>query len=167
MAGVLAGWLGSKALSVFVPERVADVGLTLSSLFLLAFGFYVAGWWQGLAILERGGLFIWRRIEPWGQGLLPVRHPGQALVLGLLWGWLPCGLVYSTLGWAALQPTVGSAALTMLFFGLGTLPSMLATGFAANWIRGLQSHQLFRKVTGGLLILFGLWTLPFLHMLAT
>ena len=63
-----------------------------------------------------------------------------------------------------MQPTVGSAALTMLFFGLGTLPSMLATGFAANWIRGLQKHPLFRKLTGGLLILFGLWTLPLLNL---
>ncbi|MEO9703065.1 sulfite exporter TauE/SafE family protein, partial [Marinobacter alexandrii] len=67
---------------------------------------------------------------------------------------------YSTLGWAALQPTVGSAALTMVFFGLGTLPSMLATGYAASWIRGLQGNQLFRKGTAVMLIVFGLWTLP-------
>ncbi|MFN2361069.1 MAG: sulfite exporter TauE/SafE family protein, partial [Marinobacter sp.] len=85
---------------------------------------------------------------------------GQALALGALWGWLPCGLVYSTLGWAALQPTVPSAALTMVFFGLGTLPSMLATGYAANWIRDLKSSQSFRKLSGVLLILFGLWTMP-------
>ena len=69
-------------------------------------------------------------------------------------------------GWAALQPSVGSAATTMLFFGLGTLPSMLATGYAATWIRKLREHQRFRQIAGLLLIGFGIWTLPvtaFLH----
>jgi len=53
----------------------------------------------------------------------------------------------------------------MFFFGLGTLPSMLATGYAANWIRGIKSNQGFRKISGVLLILFGLWTLPFQALL--
>jgi sulfite exporter TauE/SafE len=83
----------------------------------------------------------------------------------MLWGWLPCGLVYSTLGWAALQPTVGTAALTMLCFGLGTLPSMLATGYAASWVKHLRTQRHFRKLAGLLLIGFGLWTIPLGHWL--
>lgn len=141
--------------------------MTVAGVLLILMGLSMGQWWQGIRFVERAGAPVWQALSPLTKRFLPVNNAGQALALGALWGWLPCGLVYSTLGWAALQPTVGSAALTMLFFGLGTLPSMLATGFAANWIRGLQSHQLFRKVTGGLLILFGLWTLPFLHMLAT
>ena len=159
MAGVLAGWLGSRALSVFVPEQVADVGLTLSGLFLLAFGLYVAGWWQGLAILERGGLFIWRRIEPWGQGLLPVRHPGQALVLGLLWGWLPCGLVYATLVWslATADPLRGGAL--MAAFGIGTLPMLLALGSVADKLLSLTRRPRVRQMAGSVIIVMGLLTL--------
>lgn len=134
--------------------------MTLAGLLLIFMGLSMGQWWQGIRFVEKVGTPVWRRISPLTKRLLPVNHLGQALGLGALWGWLPCGLVYSTLGWAALQPTVPSAALTMVFFGLGTLPSMLATGYAAGWIRGLKSNQGFRKLSGILLILFGLWTLP-------
>jgi len=134
--------------------------MTLAGLLLIFMGLSMGQWWQGIRFVEKVGAPIWRWLSPFTKGLLPIHNSWQALALGSLWGWLPCGLVYSTLGWAALQPTVPSAALTMVFFGLGTLPSMLATGYAANWIRGLKSNQGFRKLSGVLLILFGLWTLP-------
>lgn len=133
---------------------------TVAGLLLIAMGLSMGQWWQGIRYIEKVGAPIWQRLSPLTRRFLPVNHAGQALALGALWGWLPCGLIYTTLGWAALQPTVGSAALTMLFFGLGTLPSMLATGYAASWIRTLQGQRLFRKVTGVLLIVFGVWTLP-------
>lgn len=134
--------------------------MTLAGILLIFMGLSMGQWWQGIRVVEKVGAPVWRRLSPLTKRFIPVNHPGQALALGALWGWLPCGLVYSTLGWAALQPTVPAAALTMFFFGLGTLPSMLATGYAANWIRNLQSNRGFRKISGGLLILFGLWTLP-------
>lgn len=139
--------------------------MTLAGLLLIMMGLSMGQWWQGIRYVERIGTPVWRFLSPLTRKLLPVHNGAHALALGALWGWLPCGLVYSTLGWAALQPTVGSAALTMLFFGLGTLPSMLATGFAANWIRHLKSNRGFRKLSGLLLILFGLWTLPFQALL--
>lgn len=132
----------------------------IAGLLLIFMGLSMGQWWQGIRYVEKVGAPVWQRLSPLTRRLMPIHHPGQALALGALWGWLPCGLVYSTLGWAALQPTVTSAALTMFFFGLGTLPSMLATGYAANWVRGLQKHQAVRKVSGALLILFGVWTLP-------
>lgn len=138
--------------------------MTLAGILLILMGLSMGQWWQGIRVLEKVGAPVWRRLSPLTRRFIPVNNPGQALALGALWGWLPCGLVYSTLGWAALQPTIPTAALTMFFFGLGTLPSMLATGFAANWIRNLQSSTGFRKISGALLILFGLWTLP-LHAL--
>lgn len=134
---------------------------TLAGVLLILMGLSMGQWWQGIRYIERIGAPVWARLSPLTRRFLPVHHGGQALALGALWGWLPCGLIYSTLGWAALQPSVGSAALTMLFFGLGTLPSMLATGFAAQWVRSLQNQRSFRKLTGALLLLFGLWTLPF------
>lgn len=155
-------------LSTSAASQWAELGYALrfiAGLLLIFMGLSMGQWWQGIRYIERIGAPIWKRLAPLTNRLLPVNHPGQALALGMLWGWLPCGLIYSTLGWAALQPTVGSAALTMAFFGLGTLPSMLATGYAAGWVRGLQGNQLVRKGTGALLILFGFWTLPVLGML--
>ncbi|MFO7529836.1 MAG: sulfite exporter TauE/SafE family protein [Marinobacter sp.] len=133
---------------------------TIAGLLLIFMGLSMGQWWQGIRYVEKIGAPVWQKLSPLTRRLMPIHHPGQALALGALWGWLPCGLVYSTLGWAALQPTVTSAALTMFFFGLGTLPSMLATGYAASWVRGLQKHQAVRKASGALLILFGIWTLP-------
>jgi len=133
---------------------------TIAGLLLIFMGLSMGQWWQGIRYVEKIGAPVWQKLSPLTRRLMPINHPGQALALGALWGWLPCGLVYSTLGWAALQPTVASAALTMFFFGLGTLPSMLATGYAANWIRELQKHQAVRKASGALLVLFGFWTLP-------
>jgi hypothetical protein len=166
-----SGRIGSYALiatlvailSTSAANQWAELGIILRSIagiLLIFMGLSMGQWWQGIRYVERIGAPLWKRLSPFTRRLLPVNHAGQALALGALWGWLPCGLVYSTLGWAALQPTIGSAALTMMFFGLGTLPSMLATGYAASWISGLKSNQMFRKFTGALLILFGLWTLP-------
>lgn len=150
-------------LSTNATAQWAQLGTVLRSIagiLLILMGLSMAQWWQGIRYVEKIGAPVWRKLSPLTARLLPVTHPVQALALGSLWGWLPCGLVYSTLGWAALQPSVASAAGTMLFFGLGTLPSMLGTGFATRSITRLRSHSGFRKITGTLLILFGVWTLP-------
>lgn len=155
-------------LSTSAAERWAQLAPVLRSLagiLLILMGLSMARWWQGIRYVEKIGSPIWKRLSPLTRRFLPVQHPGQALMLGALWGWLPCGLVYSTLGWAALQPTVPSAAATMLFFGLGTLPSMLATGLAANAIKRLQGLYGFRLLTGLSLIAFGVWTIPLRHYL--
>ncbi|WP_404361985.1 sulfite exporter TauE/SafE family protein [Marinobacter sp.] len=150
-------------LSTSAADQWAQLGPILrgiAGVLLIAMGLSMAQWWQGIRQVERLGAPVWKRLSPFTRHFIPVRRPAHALALGALWGWLPCGLIYSTLGWAALQPTVGSAALTMLFFGLGTLPSMLATGYAASWIKLLRQHSWFRQIAGSLLIAFGIWTLP-------
>jgi sulfite exporter TauE/SafE len=140
--------------------QLAPAMRSVAGILLILMGLSMAQWWQGIRYIEKVGSPVWKRLAPLTRKLLPVRHPGQALALGAVWGWLPCGLVYSTLGWAALQPGVGSAALTMLFFGLGTLPSMLTTGYAARWIQQFRNNRHFRLISGLALIAFGIWTLP-------
>lgn len=135
---------------------------TLAGLLLILMGLSMGQWWNGIRHIERFGGPVWKRLQPLTGKLLPVRHPLQALFLGTLWGWLPCGLVYSTLGWAALQPTVPSAAATMFFFGLGTLPSMLGTGMAATWIQALRTSRWFRQIAGAAMVIFGVWTVPWM-----
>ena len=159
VAGGLMGGVG-VLLSRLLPVQTAQRALlVLAGVFMVAMGLYLAGWWAGLGRLEQAGGVLWRRIEPYGRRLLPVQRPGQALVLGLLWGWLPCGLVYSTLVWSVSAGGAWQGAALMLAFGLGTLPTLLLMGAAAGAVARQTRHPVVRVLAGGAVLLFGLWTL--------
>ncbi|MFH6597783.1 sulfite exporter TauE/SafE family protein [Ectopseudomonas khazarica] len=152
----LAGWA--------VRGSAAEVVMrSLAALLLIAMGLYLAGWWSGLTRIEALGRGLWRHIQPLTRRFMPVSSLPRALVLGGLWGWLPCGLVYSTLLWASSQGDARVSALLMLAFGLGTWPVLLATGLAAERITALLRQRGIRMAGGLLVILFGLWTLPGPH----
>ena len=161
LIGLLAssfGWL----LSQYLPDvRQAQQVLQLISIaFMLMLGLYLAGWWQGAAYLERVGAPIWRHIEPLGRRLMPVQHFFQAYVFGAIWGWLPCGLVYTILIWALLSADPVHGALLMLSFGVGTLPNLLLMGSLASQLSALTRKVWVRRSAGLLVIglaLFSLW----------
>ncbi len=134
-----------------------------AALLLIAMGLYLAGWWSGLTRIEALGRGLWRRIQPVAQRLLPVTSLPRALLLGALWGWLPCGLVYSTLLWAASQGSPWQSGLLMLAFGLGTWPALLLSGLAAERLGHFLRRRGVRLAGGLLVIAFGLWTLPGPH----
>nr|WP_277604272.1 sulfite exporter TauE/SafE family protein [Pseudomonas capeferrum] len=152
----LAGWAVASSLAALALR-------VLAALLLIAMGLYLAGWWSGLTRIEALGRGLWRHIQPVASRLLPVSSLPRALLLGALWGWLPCGLVYSTLLWAASQGNAGYSAALMLAFGLGTWPVLLATGLAAERVSSLLRRRSVRMAGGLLVILFGLWTLPGPH----
>ncbi|HDS1820317.1 TPA: sulfite exporter TauE/SafE family protein [Pseudomonas putida] len=152
----LAGWAVASSPAALALRVVA-------ALLLIAMGLYLAGWWSGLTRIEALGRGLWRHIQPVASRLLPVSSLPRALLLGALWGWLPCGLVYSTLLWAASQGNAGYSAALMLAFGLGTWPVLLATGLAAERVSNLLRRRSVRMAGGVLVILFGLWTLPGPH----
>ena len=152
----LAGWaVANSPAALFM--RV------LAGLLLIAMGLYLAGWWSGLTRIESLGRGLWRYIQPVANRLLPVSSLPRALLLGALWGWLPCGLVYSTLLWSASQGNALDSALLMLAFGLGTWPVLLATGLAAERVTALLRKRSVRMAGGLLVIAFGIWTLPGPH----
>ena len=159
----LAGLLIGAAGWALASGPAATALRLLAGLLLIAMGLYLAGWWSGLTRIEGIGRLLWRRLAPLARRLLPVRNAPRALLLGALWGWLPCGLVYSTLLWAASQGDALDSALLMLAFGLGTLPVLLATGLAAERLTALLRRRGVRIAGGLLVILFGLWTLPGPH----
>lgn len=159
----LAGLLLGAAGWALASGPAATVLRSIAGLLLIAMGLYLAGWWSGLTRIEGAGRLLWRHVEPLARRLLPVRDARRALLLGCLWGWLPCGLVYSTLLWAASQGNALDSALLMLAFGLGTLPVLLATGLAAERLTTLLRRRGVRIAGGLLVILFGLWTLPGPH----
>ena len=126
---------------------------------IVAGALYLGGWWFGLARVEQAGGVLWQRIEPLGKRLLPVQTVGQALVLGLLWGWIPCGLVYSALILTISAGGVLQGLGIMLAFGLGTLPNLLAMGFAVGAVAHMTKKPWVRWLAGGLVIGFGVVTL--------
>lgn len=158
-AGLLIGLAGWAVAS----SPAAMLLRVLAGLLLIAIGLYLAGWWSGLTRIEAVGRHLWRHLQPVASRLMPVSSLPRALLLGAVWGWLPCGLVYSTLLWASSQGSPGESALLMLAFGLGTWPVLLATGMAAEHLTALLRRRGVRIAGGLLVILFGIWTLPGPH----
>jgi sulfite exporter TauE/SafE len=154
VAGVLAGLLGRQATTMGLTGGF-PVGGIIAAVIMILLGLYLGGWWQVLVWLERLGAHLWRRIEPLGRRFIPVRNPGQALLLGLVWGWLPCGMVYSVLALALASGSGAEGGAIMLAFGIGTLPTLLAVGIAfgsiGRWVRDVR----VRKAAGILVILMG------------
>lgn len=157
VAGALAGGVGAWASHLVSVHHAQLILQLLAGLFMILLGLYLAGWQTVLGRLERAGGVLWRRIEPLGRRWLPVRTPAQALGIGLVWGWLPCGLVYSVLVWAIGAGGALEGALLLLSFGLGTLPALLAMGTAAATLAGFIRRPAVRRGTGSLVILFGIY----------
>ena len=159
LAGAVMGALGillAQLMPVYYAQRVL---LGIAGLFMVLLGLYLSGWWMVLGRLERAGGAVWRRLEPLGRRLLPVTSPGRALVVGMIWGWIPCGLVYSMLVNAVAAGGALQGAALMLAFALGTLPNLLLMGMLAGAAARLSGSPLVRRVAGVTVMLFGLYTL--------
>lgn len=146
------------ALAAVAPTTGLPLARTLAGLVLVFMGLYIAGWGNTILVLERAGSGLWRKLKPLANRFLPVRSLGSALMIGALWGWLPCGLVYSALVYAASQGTTFASALTMAAFGLGTLPAMVAGGWLLQRLRAQLQKRWWRSTLGVAYIVFGVWT---------
>ncbi|MFT6791052.1 MAG: sulfite exporter TauE/SafE [Cellvibrionaceae bacterium] len=148
-------------LLVSVPASYLSLSFmrVLAGLLLIAMGFYLADWWRGLQYLEKAGGLLWQKIQPFSQTLLPVRTVKQALLLGVLWGWLPCGLIYSALVYSSTADSVYQAALLMASFAAGTLPAVLFGSLFAENILNLVRKKSLRTLMAVFFIGFGVWTL--------
>ncbi|MBL8417488.1 MAG: sulfite exporter TauE/SafE family protein [Dechloromonas sp.] len=158
-AGALAGVLGAASLSL---DGQAPVRLTLyllANLMLVALGLYLLGVTRALAFTERAGQHLWRLIQPLTRRFLPARTIAQAFPLGLLWGWLPCGLVYSALATALSAGSPERGALLMLAFGLGTLPNLLLAGILLARLNEFVRRPVVRIASGLLVLGFGIYGL--------
>lgn len=152
LVGVLSYW-GAAYLALGPWLRI------IAGVLVIAMGFYIANWLNWLMYLEKVGAYVWRFIQPLGKGLLPPTTLGQATALGLIWGWLPCGLVYSALAYAAMTESPLYAASSMIAFGLGTAPAMLLGGFFSEQLKPYLQNSVLRQVMGIVLIAFGVWTI--------
>jgi sulfite exporter TauE/SafE len=155
LAGVLAGAIGASSFFLDHLLPIEKILYAVANVMLILLGLYLAGIWRVLTRLEVVGGHLWQRLQPYSRKLLPVRTVPQAVLLGMLWGWLPCGLVYSVLVAAIATAEPAEGALLMLTFGLGTLPALLFMGMAAVQVKAWLQHPWVRRVSGVVVVVFG------------
>tara|TARA_R110002110_G_scaffold406421_1_gene626374 strand:+ start:189763 stop:190581 length:819 start_codon:yes stop_codon:yes gene_type:complete len=155
---LLGGLLGLAAGSIDIAAWTMGLRY-LAGFLLIGMGLYVANWWRGMMVLERLGAKLWQPVQRLSSRFLPIRTWPQGFALGLCWGLMPCGLIYSSLAWAATAQNAATSALMMFLFGLGTLPAMLATSLGADKLQGFLRRRGLKLVIAIMLILSGVWTL--------
>jgi sulfite exporter TauE/SafE len=158
LAGALFGLLGATLLVTVNLPLLATVARTGAGVLLVLAALKILLGWNLLASIEHAGARYWKALQPIARRALQTSGVTRSLLVGLLWGWLPCGLVYSMLMFAGLSGDSAHGAGIMVAFGLGTMPTMLtSSAFAARlgtWIR----QRGIRQLGGALLLLFGCWT---------
>lgn len=164
LAGYVAG-LVHNALMLPLGEgeghRILQI---VSALIMAGAGLHIAGWFPRFAYIEKGGALIWAHLEPFGRRLIPVQTLPQAYVFGMIWGWLPCGLVYAAITLATTAGNEVRGALTMLAFGVGTLPAVVSVGLMTSLLVRLSSMKKFRQIAGiSLIVLALLAAFPWLN----
>lgn len=154
IAGGIASLLGVSLIGIVGKESGRAMAQVVSGLFMILLGLYLTGWWNALAPIEKLGMRLWRRISPLTRYFLPIDTYPRALAAGAVWGWLPCGLVYSALAMVMMtgKPLIAMAAMGA--FGFGTLPVVSAVGMLSG-DNGLMRRPVVRKVAGSLVVLFG------------
>lgn len=156
LAGALVGILGSGIYSELAPKNLTGLRV-FAGVMLILLGLYISNWWKVLSRLEQAGAGVWRKISPLTKRLLPVDTLIKALAMGMLWGWLPCGLVYSSLALAMASGSASGGALTMIAFGLGTFPAVISVGYFSQLYRGLAHSPMARTLVALFLIAYGCW----------
>lgn len=158
-AGAIVGAVGGAGLLLDGVLPVRLMLYLLANLMLVALGLYLIGVTRALAVTERLGQRLWRHLQPLTRRFLPARTVTQAFPLGLLWGWLPCGLVYSALATALTAGSPQRGALLMLAFGLGTLPNLMLAGMLLGRLNEFTRRASVRMVCGLLVLAFGIYGL--------
>lgn len=158
-AGALVGALSQGARGL-VPLAAAEAPLRIAAGLITALvAIRVLGGWNLLARFEHLGTHVWRRLQPLAQQAARGTRWYHAFAIGLLWGWLPCGMVYSVLLMAAASGHAASGAATMLSFGLGTVPALLLSTVLAAQLPRIARQPALRRVSGALLLAFAVWML--------
>jgi len=160
IAGAFTGLLGGM---VSTSSHTGAFALhILSIVMLVLMALYLGQWYRGLTHLESLGAHLWKRIQPYSKRFIPFKTPFHALPYGIIWGWLPCGLVYSTLTWSLASQSPLQGSLIMLSFGLGTFPIMLLASAGASSLTRLLKHPVTRQIIALSLIIYAFTLLFFI-----
>jgi sulfite exporter TauE/SafE len=156
LAGALAGGAAGSARSLAGLPALQNGGFWLANLMLVALGLYLMDAWRGLAWLEQGGRGLWHHVQPVLRRVGTPDTPAKMVATGFLWGWLPCGMVYSALVTAMLSGSAANGAALMCAFGLGTLPMLAGLGAAGARLRTMIARRPVRVASGVVVLGFGL-----------
>jgi len=154
IAGFLVGIFSEFVFHFLDNEVVQWIAKFLAMVVLMIIGLHLLGVVQRISALEAYGRAIWRILQPYGQKLLPVTNVKHAFLFGMVWGWLPCGLVYTMLMWTMASGGPLQGAETMLAFGVGTIPTLIMAGILSSWIFKGNTLKFVRKVSGAIMIGF-------------
>lgn len=166
--GAFAGAFGAFFLNNAPFAFIRDMAFVLANLMLIALGMHVAQIWSGVTQVERAGQLLWKFIAPLASATLIPQTPKRRnrakqiinnLRAGAIWGWLPCGLVYSMLITASVAGSAQGGSLWMIAFGLGTIPALWLTSMASHQAGTMLRHSGVRKTAGLIIAAFGLWGL--------
>jgi sulfite exporter TauE/SafE len=156
LGALAAGVLGAAG-EIMALKPLGKWLRAVTALMVLLIGLRFLIDWRGLDAIERGGAGLWRRIMPLAVRISQRHDWVGRLGLGICWGFLPCGLVYTVLLTAASTGNVALGAATMFAFGLGTLPSMLGLTLAAPALGAFLADRLVRRIVGFSLVVLALW----------
>jgi uncharacterized protein len=154
-AGTVFGLAGGFAQMAGPVVTMQTAMFAAANALMVLLGLYVAGWGAAMQRFEAAGAHLWRRVQPVARTFLPIDSPRRAIAAGVLWGWVPCGLVYSMLALAMASGSAHDGAFVMLAFGLGTLPNLLAAGMAAQKLFAIRRAPWIRRVAGLLIVVLG------------
>ncbi|GMV31169.1 MAG: hypothetical protein AMXMBFR59_32940 [Rhodanobacteraceae bacterium] len=158
VAGAVVGAAGAGLLHLARNDLLQGVLRTLLGIVIILLALRLLDIGKRFALLHRVGDGFWRRLAPLQRRLMPATTVPRRLALGMLWGWLPCGLSSTLLLAAWLQADVLAAALLMASFGAGTLLLMLPLTWSGTHIARRLAQPTFRRVAASLVLLSGLVT---------
>jgi sulfite exporter TauE/SafE len=155
--GLLFGSIGMSLREVM--PIMADLLRGLAAVLMICMGLYIGGWWMGLRHLENVGHQVWEPIRRYaGAGGATPGFRGEYW-FGMIWGCLPCGLVFTLLAYAMTTGDMLQGGLIMVSFGLGTIPTLFLVGAFANRVMSIVRRKAVRSVMASMVILFGAWTM--------
>ena len=156
-AGAITAGMGNIADNYDFGIEIRKGFTLLAAITMIFIGLYINGWSRNVILrIEKIGTFLWRWIEPFAKKLLPVNSKKQALIAGLIWGWLPCGLVYSSLFLAISANNMIKGIIIMTSFGIGTLPTLITFGYFSNSLINHLKKKWVRFFAGLMIIFFGI-----------
>ena len=157
LLGALAGGFIGAAGEIMALKPLGKGLRAVTALMVALIGLRFLLDWRGLDRIEKGGAGLWRRIMPLAVRISQRHDWIGRLGLGVCWGFLPCGLVYTVLITAASTGRAAAGAATMFAFGLGTLPAMLGLTLAAPALSVFLADRLVRRIVGFSLLLLAGW----------
>lgn len=159
LAGAIAGAFGQTIMEAISPRYAHLMLQVFATLIMVGIGIHLAGWFPRFNMIEKIGSPLWHKLEPFAHRLLPVQRPVQAFVFGLVWGWLPCGLVYAALIWSTSAGGATHGALFMLAFGAGTLLPVMTAGMLTGLMVRLSHLPNIKPIIGSIIIIMALLSL--------